>query len=40
MINSTGYTQKRYLEKQARETEKLRSHWKLKDQNKTVLNPI
>ena len=40
MINSTGHTQKRYLEKQGRETEKLRSHWKLKDQNKTVVNPI
>ena len=40
MVNSIGYTQRHYQEKQDIKTEKLESHWKLKDQNATVLNRI
>ena len=31
MINSTGYTQRHYQEKQDTKAEKLGSHWKLRD---------
>ena len=40
MVNSIGYTQRHYQEKQDIKAEKLGSHWKLKDQNATVANQI
>ena len=40
MINSIGYSQRHFQEKQDITAEKLVSHWKLKDRNVTVLNQI
>ena len=40
MVNSIGYTQRHYQEKQDIKAEKLGSHWKLRDQNATVANQI
>ena len=40
MVNSIGYTQRHYQEKQDIKTEKLGSHWKFEDQNAIVLNRI
>ena len=40
MVISIGYTERHYQDKQDIKTEKLGSHWKLKDQNATVLNQI
>ena len=40
MVNSIGYTQRHYQEKQDIKAEKLGSHWKLRDQNLTVVNWI
>ena len=40
MVNSIGYTQGHYQEKQDIKAEKLGSLWKLEDQNATVSNRI
>ena len=40
MVNSTGYSQRHYKEKQYIKAEKIGSHWKLKDQNATAVNRI
>ena len=40
MVNSIGYTQRHYQEKQDIRAEKLRRHWKLRDRNVTVVNRI
>ena len=40
MVDSIGYTQKHFQEKQDIKAEKLGSHLKLKDQSATVLNWI
>ena len=40
MVNSIGYTQRHYQEKQDIKAEKLGSLWKLRDQNTIVVNQI
>ena len=40
MVNSIGYTQRHYPEKQDIKAEKLGNHGNLKDRNVTVVNQI
>ena len=40
MVNSIGYTQRHYQEKQDIKVQKLGNHLKLRDQNATVVNRI
>ena len=40
MVNSIGNTQRHYQEKKDIKAEKFGAHWKLRDQNATVVNQI
>ena len=40
MVNSVGYTQIHYQDKQDIKAKQLGTHWKLRDQNGTVVNRI